>query len=269
MDWKQQVLIYRAMLTARRLDQLELEITNRGEAFFTVASSGHESSASLAVHLTEADWLHCHYRDRALLLARGIPSREFFDILYCKDHSNSRGRQMTGFCSDPSLNVLSMAVPVGNSALQSVGVAAAVKNQEGAPIVYCGIGDGSTQQGEFLEAAAEAVRSCLPVLFVVQDNRWAISTCTEGRTFFSLPEGPADELFGMPVRFVDGRDVVEACEAFGEVVAEMRRTRRPAVVVLRVERLTSHTNADDQTIYRPAEEIVDNLVSNNWLEERS
>jgi 2-oxoisovalerate dehydrogenase E1 component len=255
MQRKQQIVVYRAMLTARRLDQLEQEITNRGEAFFTVAGSGHESTAALAVHLTPDDWLHCHYRDRALLLARGIPPRAFFDNLYCKDHSSSRGRQMCGFCSDPDLHVLTMAVPVGNNALQAVGVAAAVKGSEGAPIVYCGVGDGTTQQGEFLEACAEAVRNRLPVLFVVQDNRWAISTNTEGRTFFSLPDGRGEQLFGMPVRFADGRNVVEAFSAFGAAVADMRQSRRPAVVVLQVERLTSHTNADDQTIYRDAEDI--------------
>ena len=255
MDRKQQLVVYRAMFTARRLDQLEQEITNRGEAFFTVAASGHESMAALAVHLTEDDWLHCHYRDRALLLARGVAPRAFYDNLFCKNNSSSRGRQMSGFCSDPELHVLSMAVPVANNAIQAVGVSAAVKDDDGAPIVYCGVGDGTTQQGEFLEACAEAVRSELPVLFVVQDNRWAISTNTEGRTFFSLPDGRCDQLFGMPVRFVDGRNVVDAFAEFGAVVTEMRQTRRPAVVVLQVERLTSHTNADDQTIYRDAEEI--------------
>jgi 2-oxoisovalerate dehydrogenase E1 component len=162
---------------------------------------------------------------------------------------------MPGFCSHPELHVLCMSVPVGNNALQAVGVAAAIRDDEQAPIVYCGVGDGSTQQGEFLEACAEAARARLPVLFVVQNNRWAISTNTEGRTFFSLPDGPGDELFGIPIRFVDGHDPVEAYHAFGHTVAEMRQTRGPAIVVLNVERLTSHTNADDQTLYRDAAEI--------------
>lgn len=247
--------LYRAMLTARRIDELELEITNRGEAFFTVAGSGHEATAALAFHLTGDDWLHCHYRDRALLLARGVSPKAFFDNLYCKDQSSSRGRQMTGFCSDPSLHILSMTTPVGNSALQAAGVAAAVRDDPSAPLVYCGVGDGTTQQGEFLEACGEAVRSRLPLLLVVQNNRLAISTVTEGRTFYSLPGGRSDSFLGMPIRYVDGRDAVESYRAFGEVVAEIRRTRGPALMVLDVERLTSHTNADDQTIYRDSTDI--------------
>lgn len=255
MDRNQQLLLYRAMLTARRVDQLEQEITNRGEAFFNVAGSGHEALAALALHLTADDWLHCHYRDKALLLARGLPIRAFFDTLLCKDSSSSRGRQMTGFFSDPSRNVLCMTTPVANNALQAVGVAAAVKDRGNAPLVYCGVGDGTTQQGEFLEACAEAVRRTLPVLFVVQNNRWAISTPTEGRTFYSLPTGRADQLFGMPIHFVDGRSVSLADEEFGRLVAEIRRTRGPGMVVLQVERLTSHTNADDQSIYRDKDEL--------------
>ena len=255
MDWKQQLALYRAMLTARLIDQLERAITNRGEAFFTVGTSGHESTAALAPHLIAEDWLNCHYRDKALLIARGVPPQAFFDNLYCKRSSSSGGRRMSGFCSDPALHVMSMSTPVGNGALQSVGVAAAVKDQDAAPLVYCGVGDGTTQQGEFLEACSEAVRSALPVLFVVQNNRYAISTTTEGRTFFSLPNGRGECLFGMPVRFVDGRRAEVAFEAFGSIVAEIRETRRPAVVVYDVERLTSHTNADDHTIYRDAAEI--------------
>lgn len=249
-------MLYRAMVTARRIDQLEQEITNRGEAFFTVAGSGHEAAAALACHLTPHDWLHCHYRDKALLLARGVAPRAFFDNLYCKDASSSRGRQMYGFHSDPDLHVLNMVVPVGNNALQAVGVAAAVRDQDGAPIVYCGSGDGATQEGEFLEGCAEAVRARVPVLFVVQDNHYAISTPTAGRTFYSLPHGANDQVFGLPIRLVDGRDVVQAYQAFGSIVAEMRRERGPALVVLDVERLSSHTNADDHSIYRSAEDIA-------------
>lgn len=256
MDRQHQLALYRAMVSARRIDQLEQEITNRGEAFFTLFSGGHEATAALAPHLTPEDWLHCHYRDNSLFIARGLPLRAFFDCLYCRNNSNSRGRQMYGFMSDPQLHLLSMAVPVANNSLQAVGVAAAVRDRQGAPIVYCGVGDGSSQQGEFLEACAEAVRSRLPVLFVVQDNGYAISTKTAGRTFYSLPEGPADKLFGMPIRFADGRYVHRVYDLFGEVVAQMRQQRGPAVVVLDMERLGSHTNADDQSIYRSAEDIA-------------
>jgi len=255
MDRKHQQALYRAMLMARRMDELEHEITNRGEAFFTVPGSGHEATAALAFHLTPDDWLHCHYRDRGLLLARGVKPRALFDNLYCKDSSSSRGRQMSGFCSDPKLNILSMVTPVGNNALQAAGVAAAIRDDPSRPLVYCGVGDGTTQEGEFLEACGEAVRSHLPLLLVVQNNRYAISTTTSGRTFFSLPDGRADSFWGLPIRYLDGRDATEAYTAFGEAVAEIRSSRGPVLIVMDVERLSSHTNADDQTIYRDRDEI--------------
>ena len=139
--------VYRAMFTAREIDRAEQNLTTRGEAFFHISGAGHEATASLALHLTSEDWLHCHYRDKALLLARGLPIQAFFDNLLCKDNGSSRGRQMSAFFSDPKLHILGMVTPTANNALQSVGVAAAVRDRAGQPIVYCGVGDGTTQQG--------------------------------------------------------------------------------------------------------------------------
>ncbi|MGI9472779.1 MAG: thiamine pyrophosphate-dependent enzyme, partial [Rubripirellula sp.] len=248
--------IYRLMLTARQIDEVSRQMTQRGEAFFHLSGAGHEASAALAPHLTSDDWLHCHYRDKALLLARGLSIRTFFDSMLCNDDSSSRGRRMSPFFSDRELKILSMVTPTGNSALQAVGVAAAVKQQESNPLVLCGIGDGTTQQGEVLEAIGEAVRDCLPVLFMIQDNRWAISTTTRGRTFFSLPDGELDSYCGIPIQRVDGRDVASSNEQFGKIVRQIRSSRKPQIVVLEVERLHSHTNADDQSIYRTEEELL-------------
>ena len=114
--------IYRQMLTAREIDKISREITQRGEAFFHLSGAGHEASVALAPHLTDDDWLHCHYRDKALLLARGLSVRSFFDSMLCNDRSSSRGRRMSAFFSDPKLKILSMVTPTGNNALQAVGV---------------------------------------------------------------------------------------------------------------------------------------------------
>lgn len=255
MDSQKLLELYRAMLTSRYLDQLELEITSRGEAFFQVSGTGHEGSAVLQLHLNDSDWLHCHYRDKALLIARGVPPKDFFDTFYCKEAGRSRGRQMSDFMSHRELHVLSQVVPVANHALQAVGVAASVREQASRPIVVCAMGDGSTQQGEFLEASSEAVRSRLPVLFFIEDNRWAISTKTSAATFYSLPNGDAKEFLGRPIHRIDGRDPVAAANALEPIVAEMRESRQPAFVVFDVERLSSHTNADDQALYRDSDEI--------------
>jgi 2-oxoisovalerate dehydrogenase E1 component len=179
------------MLTAREIDHLEQRFTARGEAFFHVSGAGHESVAALAPHLGAQDWLHCHYRDKALLLARGLTPEMFFASLFCKDASSSRGRQMSAHMSWRAGNVLSLCGPVGNNALQAIGVAAQIRSEPRRPLVLCALGDGTTQQGEVLEAIAEAVREALPVLFLVEDNRYAISTRTRGKTFYSLPDSMA------------------------------------------------------------------------------
>lgn len=247
--------IYEHMYASRELDILEQDFTQRGEAFFHVSGGGHENIAFLNPWLHAGDYLHCHYRDKSLMLARGVTSRQFFLSLFCKDQSHSRGRQMNAHMSDRATNVLSMVGPVGNSALQAAGVASVIKDQENAPIVYCGLGDGMTQQGEVLEAIAHVVRDTLPVLFVIQDNTWAISTKTDGRTFFSRPDGDAPDFYGIPIVRIDGRDAEECYRVFGDVVGTMRRDRKPAIIIFKVARLNSHTNADDHRTYRSLEEI--------------
>jgi 2-oxoisovalerate dehydrogenase E1 component len=229
MELKQLLAWYRAMVTARRIDKLELELNNRGEAFFHVSGIGHEGTAILAWLLHEDDWLLCHYRDKALMVARGVTPRTFFDGLFCKQASPTRGRQMCAHSfADRVLKILSAPTPVGHAALQTVGVAAVIKDYPSRPLVLHSTGEGGTQEGEFLEACAEAVRAQLPVLFLIQDNHWAISTATKGQTFFSLPDGEADSFYGMPIHRVDGRHVVTAWPQLQQVVAARRACLRAA-----------------------------------------
>lgn len=248
--------LYYTIFTAREIDQLESHFTSRGEAFFHVSGGGHEAMAALNPHLIPEDYLHLHYRDKALMLARGIPPEMFFLSLFCKDASHSRGRQMSAHLCSRELNILSLVGPVGNNALQAVGVAAQIKDQTEKPLVVCSLGDGTTQQGEVLEAIAEAVRRRLPVLFVIEDNRYAISSLTEKSTFYDLPHTQPDFFYGIPIRRFDGRNVLTCFDEFGSVITCMRESRLPAIIHLSVERLTSHTHADDQTVYRSAEEIT-------------
>jgi 2-oxoisovalerate dehydrogenase E1 component len=242
--------IYRPMVASRYTDQLQSAAAQRGEVFFYIPSSGHEASAALAPHLTPSDWLHLHYRDRALAYARGVSYETVFYGLFSKAESNSAGRRMPAFPCDPALNILSTPTLVGSNVLQAVGVASTIKDDEGAPFVLVSVGDGATQQGDFYEAVAEAVRANLPVLFLVEDNRFALSTVTKGNTFYSLPGGEADTFYGLPINRVDGSDAVPTFGTFGEVVSNLRKTRGPQIVVFNVERLESHTNADDQSVYR-------------------
>jgi 2-oxoisovalerate dehydrogenase E1 component len=264
--------VYQSMVKAREVDVLEMDYTKRGEAFFHVSGAGHENIAFLAPHLIADDYLHCHYRDKSLMIARGVPERQFFLSLFAKDSSHSRGRQMSAHLSDPARNVLSMVGPVGNNALQAVGVATVIKSNPTNPLVLCALGDGTSQQGEVLEAVAHAVRESLPVLFLIEDNHWAISTKTIGKTFFSTPSGEADHYYGIPIVRIDGRDAEETYATFGRVTARMREDRKPAVVIFAVKRLQSHTNADDHRTYRTPAEIAETSRNDdplprlrNWL----
>lgn len=240
----------RAMTCARWVDAVEEELVQRGEASFQISGTGHEASAVLPNHLGPQDWLQPHYRSRALLIRCGITPERFFHALLSTAESDSGGRQMPAFFNDRALHVMPMTVPTGNGLLHAVGVAQEVAHQDGAPIVVASIGDGTTQQGEVMEAIAEASRAQLPVLFWIEDNGYAISTHTAGRTFYDTTRGAEDSFLGVPIIRADGRDPVTLDAVTEHVVTAMRESRRPSIMVVRTERLTHHTNADDESTYR-------------------
>lgn len=255
--------LYRTMRLAREIETVERSVIARGEGHFHIAGAGHEASAALAEFLIPADYLACHYRDRALMLARGLPGRAFFDALLANADSCSQGRQMNVMLSSRELNMLSMPVSVGNNLLPAVGVASEIKDLPDAPLVYAAIGDGGAQQGDFYEAVGEAVRSNLPVLFMVQNNGYALSTTTRGNTFFSLPDGEAREFLGLPIHRLDGRDALATRDSLARIVGQIRKNRGPAIALMRTERLGSHSNADDQSIYRLPDELETNALRND------
>jgi len=247
--------LYRYMITAREIDTIEEEYIHKGLATFHISGAGHEGIVALAPYLIEQDWLHCHYRDKALMLAHGIAPDSFFESLFCKVPSHSLARQCSARLKEFAHHVLTIVGPVGNSALQAVGIASVIRDQAAHPLVLCSLGDGMSQQGEVLEAIAHAVRDRLPVVFVVENNGYAISTKTPKRTFFSYPDGEPESFYGIRVTRVTGWDVPSAMSHFGGIVAEVRAHRQPQIVIFDVERLSNHTNADDQRVYRSQEEI--------------
>lgn len=252
MNLEERLAGYAWMFQAREIDRLEQQYVDRGSAFFSVSGTGHEASAALARWLEPGDWLRPHYRDKALLLARGLPCEEFFRSLFCTETSHSRGRQMSAHFADRQKKILSIPGPVGNNVLSDVGLAAALMASGSKSIVVSSMGDGTTQQGEVLEGFCEAARNHLPLLFLIHDNRLAISVRTAGKTIFSARES---KVLGLPVTYVDGADYTACDEAFRRVVDGIRSGSGPAVVVMDCERLSNHTNADDQRVYRTGDEI--------------
>ncbi|MEM8737598.1 MAG: beta-ketoacyl-ACP synthase 3 [Planctomycetota bacterium] len=268
--------LYRAMRTTRTTNRIEAELASGGDAFFHLPTTGHESVAAWNLFLEPHDWVHTHYRDQALWIARGIPPKAVFDTALGNADGYSHGRQMVGFQASRELNMPSTVVPVANNCTQAVGIAAHLEEQrqsssgsaagDGAgPVVLCGMGDGTTQQGEVYEAIAEAVRRQLPVLFYIMDNGYAISTPTAGQTFFNTPHGPAESFYGLPIHHFDGRDVDADLPRMGGLVERVRSSRGPAIAVVRVDRLSSHTNADDHRVYRNAETIESLKASSDPL----
>ncbi|MEM7624501.1 MAG: beta-ketoacyl-ACP synthase 3 [Planctomycetota bacterium] len=252
---------YRAMRCARTTNGIEAELATGGDSFFHLPTTGHESVAAWNAFLKPEDWVHTHYRDQALWLARGIEPKAFFDAALGNADNYSHGRQMVGFQASRQLNMPSTVVPVANNCLQAVGIAAHLEEQRqlghdtSNAVVLCGMGDGTTQQGEVYEAIAETVRRQLPVLFYIMDNGYAISTPTAGQTFFNTPHGPAESFYGLPIHRFDGRRLLPEMPRMGALVQQVRTQRGPALAVVRVDRLSSHTNADDHRVYRPAETI--------------
>lgn len=248
--------VYGFMLASRESDIIETELVNSGEANFLASSGGHEGSAIVSPFLRTTDWLHCHYRDKALMMARGVSNEMFFYSALAKAESHSSGRQMVSHMSAPELNLMSLVGPVGNNALQAVGVAMAIKNKPDQPIVFCSIGDGTSQQGEVFEAIAEAKRSHLPVLFFIHNNNLAISTRTDGKTFFSLPNGThPSHFYDIPISYLDGTRPLEQYAQLDAIVSKMRVDRYPQIIVFNVERLDDHSNSDNQQLYRSLAEI--------------
>jgi 2-oxoisovalerate dehydrogenase E1 component len=252
--------LYKSMVMSRESDIIEAELVNSGEANFLASSKGHEGSTILAPFLQKSDYLHCHYRDKALMLARGITSEMFFYSALAKAESHSHGRQMVSHMNAPELNILSMVGPVGNNALQAAGIADTIKAYSDNPIVICCMGDGTSQQGEVLEAIAEAKRSCLPILFFIHNNDLAISTRTAGKTFFSLPNGKqADSFYDTPINYIDGINPFAEYEKIQSIITTMRSKREPQILILNVDRLDNHSNADNQKLYRGDAELIKSL----------
>lgn len=252
--------LYSFMVASRESDIVEAELVNSGEANFLASSKGHEGSIVVAPFLHKEDWLHCHYRDKSLMLARGISNEMFFYSSLAKAESHSAGRQMVSHMSAPELNVMSLVGPVGNNALQAAGVALAIKDHESRPIVYCSVGDGTSQQGEVLEAIAEAKRSNLPVLFFIHNNNLAISTRTTGKTFFSMPDGGRPRSFyNIPITHIDGTNPLAELDRVESIIDSMREYRSPQIIIMNVDRMDNHSNADDQRLYRSEHEIQTSL----------
>lgn len=267
---EQLLRMYRTMVTSRRIDDREIVLRRQNKIFFQISSAGHEAiGVAVAEHLKPAqDWFFLYYRDRALALALGqTPLDHLLQAVAAADDPSSGGRQMPAHYGDVRLNIASTSAPVGTQFNQAVGAAEvgyraglmtdieeAVGGVRDDEVVLVTSGEGATSEGEFWEALNTACTLKLPVVFVVQDNEYAISVPVEvqtaGGSISKLVTGFPD----LHLEECDGTDVVDTYRAAGEVVRWARERNGVGFLHAHCTRPYSHSLSDDERLYRPAAE---------------
>src|SRR5213082_2961483 len=263
---EQLVAAYRNMLLSRRLDDKEVQLKGQNKIFFQISGAGHEAVLTAAGMVLKPayDWFYTYYRDRALCLSLGVtPAEMFYEAVGAAIDPASGGRQMPSHWGHKSYKIVSASSPTGTQFLQGVGSAEATLRAkllnvtEGFredEVVFISTGEGQTSEGEFWESLNTATNLKLPVVYLVEDNGYAISVPVEVNT----PGGSISKIVtgfpGLFIQEVDGCDLIASHEVMQKAVEYARKRKGPALVHAKVIRPYSHSLSDDEVLYRPPEE---------------
>ena len=263
---EQLVAAYRTMLLSRRIDDKEIGLKRQNKIFFQISSAGHEAVTLAAGMLLKPayDWFYLYYRDRALCLQLGMTAAEMlYSAVGAAVDPNSGGRQMPSHWGHKKLNITSVSSPTGTQFLQAAGAAEAVLRAKqngitdgfhGDDVVLVTTGEGQTSEGEFWESLNTATNLKLPIVYLVEDNGYAISVPVE----VGISGGSISELVksfpGLYVQTVDGCDLLASYGVMKKAIDHARARKGPAFVHAKVIRPYSHSLSDDEVMYRPEAE---------------
>jgi len=248
----------KSMYVARQIDEKAMRLLKQGKVFFHIGVSGHEAiQVASAMNLRPGyDWAYPYYRDWAFVYQLGVSLEElFYSVFGRADCPATGGRQMPAHFGKKELRIITQSSPTGTQYLQAVGTAMGCVRDGTDEVVYVSGGDGSTSEGEFHEALNWASKDKLPVIFVIQNNRYAISVPiyeqTAGASVAKIGEG----FFGLGVYEIDGTDFFQSYQTVKKAVERARAGQGPTMIVANVVRLIPHSSSDDHRKYRSPEEL--------------
>ncbi|HXW17422.1 MAG TPA: thiamine pyrophosphate-dependent dehydrogenase E1 component subunit alpha, partial [Candidatus Acidoferrales bacterium] len=268
------VRMYRVMFLSRRLDDKEIQLKRQNRIFFQISGAGHEAIGAAAGLLLRPgyDWFHAYYRDRALALMLGMtPLEMLLEAVGAKEGPSSAGRQMPSHWGHQKIHLITRSSPTGTQWVQSIGTAEAsyyfeqfpkaLEQAKAAPggdavtfepdeITYVSGGEGSTSEGEFFEALNIASSRKLPLLFVVEDNAYAISVPVEVQTAGGNISRLVANYPHLHVAEYDGTDPIGNYAVFRRAIEHCRLRQGPALIHAHVIRPYSHSLSDDEKLYK-------------------